>query len=86
MVKLFLGGLAGMVLLVLFFYFGGPGYMRSFGAGTEEAGERLEKYGEQIKDSTRKTGKTVKKRAEDAKKTVDETFEKTKEKIKEYVK
>ncbi len=84
MVKLFFGGLAGMVLLVIFFYSGGPGYMRSFGVGTEAAGERLEKYGEQIKDSTKKTGKIVKKRAKDAKKTVDETFEKTKKKIKEY--
>lgn len=86
MVKLFFGGLAGMVLLVVFFYFGGPGYLRSFGSGTEAAGERLEKYGEQIKDSTDKAGKTVKKTARDAKKTVDKTFEKTKEKIKEYMK
>lgn len=86
MVKLFFGGLAGMVLLVVFFYFGGPGYLRSFGSGTEATGERLEKYGEQIKDSTNKAGKTVKKTAKDAKKTVDKTFEKTKEKIKEYMK
>lgn len=81
MARLFFGGLAGIVLLAVFFYFGGPKYLKAFGAKTEETGQRLEKYEKRIKDSTEKAGETVK----EARKTVNETFEKAKEKIKEYM-
>ncbi|MBI5587777.1 MAG: YtxH domain-containing protein [Deltaproteobacteria bacterium] len=85
MAKFFFGVLIGIVLLALFFYFGGPGYLKSFGAKTEAAGGRLEKYEKQMKDTTKDAGKSVKETAEDAKKSVNKTYDRTKEKVNEYM-
>jgi len=79
--KLFLGALAGLILLGLFFYLGGPRYLAAFGAKTEEAGHRLEKYEKRIKESTRSAEHTVKEKADDAK----EAYDSAREKVKEYL-
>ncbi|HXI10018.1 MAG TPA: hypothetical protein VNK06_04365 [Thermodesulfobacteriota bacterium] len=86
MIRLFFGGVAGVVLLGLFFYLGGPRYLTALGAKTEQTGEKLEKYEKEIKDSAEKTVKTVKKKTRAAKETVDETIEKAKEKIDGFMK
>lgn len=85
MIRLFFGGIAGVVLLGLFFYLGGPKYLTALGAKTEQTGEKLEKYEKEIKDSAKKTVKTVKKKTKAAKETVDETLEKAKDKIDEFL-
>ena len=81
MIRLFFGGLAGIVLLGLFFYLGGPRYLAAFGAKTEQAGVKLEKYETRIKKTTKDAEKAVAKKAEDAK----EAYDRTKEKVKEYL-
>ncbi len=86
MIRLFFGGMAGVVLLGLFFYLGGPRYLTVLGAKTEQTGEKLEKYEKEIKHSAENTVKTVKKKTRAAKETVDETIEKAKEKIDGFMK
>ena len=85
MIRLFFGGVAGIVLLGLFFYLGGPRYLTVLGVKTEQTGEKLETYEKEIKDSAEKAGKTVKKKSIAAKKKVDESLEKAKEKIDGYL-
>lgn len=85
MMKFFLGLLAGIVLLVLFFYFGGPKYVTSFGSKTEAAGERLEQYEKKLKETGKNTGKAVKKSAGEARDTVEKTYDKTRDKVKGMV-
>lgn len=91
MKKFIAGVIIGVVVILAFLYFGGPRYMKVFGAKTEEAGGRLEKYEQGLK----KTAETVKEKAGEAGKAVgdaaDKTAEgtkkayrKTAEKVKEY--
>ena len=82
MMKFLLGLLAGIVLLVLFFYFGGPKYVTSFGAKTEAAGERLEQYEKKLKETGKHAEKAVKKSAGEAKESVEKTYDKTRDKVK----
>jgi CHASE3 domain sensor protein len=98
MKKFILGVLIGILALAAFLYFGGPKYLKIFGAKTEEAGERLEKYEKGFKhtadeaaETVKETAQTVKEKAGAAKESVEKTVEKTKkavnkttEKAKEY--
>ena len=98
MIKFILGVLIGILALAAFLYLGGPKYMQIFGAKTEEAGQRLEKYEKGLKHNTeeaaetvKETAETVKEKAGAAKESVGKTVEKTKkvvnrttEKVKEY--
>ncbi len=79
--KLILGVFIGAVILVLFIIFGGARYVRIFGAKTEEAGRKLEKLEKQVKESAEEARKKAAYTAEGIK----ETFEKTTDKVKEYV-
>lgn len=98
MKKFIFGVLIGVLALAAFLYFGGPRYMRIFGAKTEEAGARLEKYEKGLKETAgeaaekvKDTAETVKEKAGAAKESVGETYDKTKkavnkttDKVKEY--
>lgn len=85
MKKVILGILLGVVVLAVFLYFGGSKCLRAFGSKTEEAGVKLEKYEKQFREKTDEAGKTVKETAVSAKKTAARTYDKTKEKVKEYM-
>lgn len=98
MKKFIIGVIIGIVVLAAFLYLGGPKYMKIFGAKTEEAGERLERYEKGLKQTTdeaaeklKDTAETVKEKAGEAKETLGKGVEKTKkvvnkttEKVKEY--
>lgn len=98
MKKFILGVIIGILALAAFLYFGGPKYLKIFGAKTEEAGERLEKYekglkhtAEEATEKVKETAETVKEKAGEAKESVGKTVDKTKkavnrttEKVKEY--
>lgn len=98
MKKFIFGVIIGILALGAFLYFGGPKYLKLFGAKTEQAGERLEKYEKGLKrsadeatDKLKDTAETVKEKAGDAKESVEKTVDKTKkavdrttEKVKEY--
>lgn len=95
MKKFILGFFLGIAVLFAFLYFGGARYVKVFGVKTEEAGEKLEKYEKQIKESAGTTGEKVKETAKSAGETVKETargvrksagkaVDRTKEKVKEY--
>lgn len=98
MKKFILGVVIGIIALAAFLYFGGPKYLKIFGAKTEEAGERLEIYEKKLKhtaeeaaEKVKDTAETVKEKAGEAKESVGKTVEKTKkavdkttEKVKEY--
>lgn len=98
MKKFILGVIIGVLALAAFLYFGGPKYLKIFGAKTEEAGERLEKYekglkhtAEEATEKVKETAETVKEKAGEAKESVGKTVDKTKkavnrttEKVKEY--
>lgn len=100
MKKFLFGIIIGILALAAFLYFGGPRYMKIFGAKTEEAGERLEKYEKGFKQSAdeaaekvKETAETVKEKAGETKESLGKTVEKTKkavdkttEKVKEYAK
>lgn len=75
MKKFIFGVLIGISFLVLFIYFGWAKYLKTFGARTEEAGQKLEGYQKPVQE----TAKTVKK-------AVDKTYDKTRETVKEYIK
>ncbi|MBM2839036.1 MAG: hypothetical protein HW415_1661 [Deltaproteobacteria bacterium] len=64
MKKLLLGIVFGMLLLFLFLYLGGPGYLETFGKKAEETGKNLKKY----EQTTRETAKKVGDKYEDVKK------------------
>lgn len=81
MKKVLFGFILGLLALVLFLYFGGAKYLKTFGHRTEQAGEKLEGYERQIKEKAEGAGKAVKETAGSAKKAA----EKTKEKVEEYV-
>lgn len=98
MKKFIFGILIGVLALAAFLYFGGPRYLKIFGAKTQETGARLEKYEKGLKHATEEaaetvkdTAETVKEKAGAAKESVGKTVEKTKkvvnrttEKVKEY--
>ena len=93
MKKFILGVIIGVLALAAFLYFGGPKYLKIFGAKTEEAGERLERYekglkhtAEEATEKVKATAETVKEKAGEAKESVGKTVDKTKEKVKEYSK
>ena len=93
MKKFILGVIIGILALAAFLYFGGPKYLRIFGAKTEEAGERLERYekglkhtAEEATEKVKETAETVKEKAGEAKESVDKTVDKTTDKVKEYSK
>lgn len=74
MIRIFLGIIIGIAILAGFVYFGGSKYLKTFGAKTEQAGERMEGY-----------EKTLKTTAKDAKQTVEKTIDTTKEKVRGVV-
>ncbi|MBI5642520.1 MAG: hypothetical protein HY954_03485 [Deltaproteobacteria bacterium] len=78
MKKLLLGFILGIAVLAAFLYFGGAGYLKTFGAKTEEAGAKLEKYEKEIKDTAKEAKEVVEDTAKGAKKAVDKTTEKVK--------
>lgn len=98
MKRFLLGIIIGILALAAFLYFGGPRYLKIFGAKTEEAGERLEKYekgfkksADEVAEKVKETAETVKEKAGEAKESVGKTVEKTRkavdkttEKVKEY--
>lgn len=75
MLKIFLGFFIGVALMLAFLYFGGGTWLRQFGSSTERAGARIEGYEKSLKESTK-----------GAEKAAGQTYEKTKEKVGEYVK
>ncbi len=68
MKKLILGIIIGIVLLVLFVYFGGGRYLQQAAKEAEKAGGEIEQYEKKLKESAKK---------------VEHGIEKVKEKIKE---
>ena len=86
MKKFILGVIIGILALAAFLYFGGPKYLKIFGAKTEEAGERLERYEKGLKHTAEEAKESVGKTVEKTKKVVDKTVDKTTEKVKEYSK
>ena len=56
MKKLLLGIVFGMLLLFLFLYLGGPGYLETFGKKAEETGKNLKKYEQTTRDTAKKVG------------------------------
>lgn len=92
MKKFFLGFFIGVVLLLAFFYLGGAGYLKTFGAKTEEAGAKLEVYEKEVKKTADEAKESVTETAKDAREAVDSTVESTKkavdkttEKVKGYM-
>lgn len=90
--KALIGILLGVVVLAVFVYFGGGKYLQAFGAKTEQAGVKLEGYEMKMKNTTKEAEVTVKKTAGAVKDTavsakdkVGKTYDKTKEKVKEYM-
>lgn len=88
MKKVLLGIVIGIAVLAAFLYFGGGRYLRVFGAKTEEAGVKLEKYekemkkeAEVLKESAREAGETIKEKAGDAKEAVKDTAQGAKEAV-----
>ncbi|MBI5562378.1 MAG: hypothetical protein HY894_05955 [Deltaproteobacteria bacterium] len=73
MKKIILGFFLGVVILVVFLYFGGARWLRSFASSTERAGERLEQYEKRLHDSTK-----------DAEKAGAAAIEKTKDTVRKY--
>lgn len=70
MKRVIIGFLIGVVVLVLFIYFGGAKYLRIFGIKTEEAGTRLESVEKRMKEGAKTAKKTVNKTAEKVKRLV----------------
>lgn len=67
MVRLFIGIIFGVLLLFLFFYFGGPTYLETFGKKAEETGKNLKHYEQATRDTAKKVGEKyddIKKRLE----------------------
>jgi hypothetical protein len=64
MTRFFIGIILGIILLFLFLYFGGPGYLETFGKKAEDTGKSLKKY----EQTTRDTAKKVEEKYEDVKK------------------
>lgn len=70
MKKVIAGIIIGIVLIIVFLYFGGSRYLKSFGEKTEEAGDKIQKYERTLKDSVDSAKDSV---------------EKSKERIKKYM-
>lgn len=92
MKKFLLGFFIGVILLLAFFYLGGAGYLKTFGAKTEETGAKLEVYEKEVKKTADEAKETVAGTAKDAKEAVEDTVEgtkkvvdKTTEKVKGYM-
>lgn len=71
MIRILIGAILGGILLFLFLYFGGPGYLESFGKKAEETGKNLKKYEQTTKD----TAKKVEEKYEDIKKRLEKKSE-----------
>lgn len=56
MIRLLVGIVLGMLLLFLFLYLGGPGYLETFGKKAEDTGKSLKKYEQTTKDTAKKVG------------------------------
>lgn len=56
MIRLLLGIILGMLLLFMFLYLGGPGYLETFGKKAEETGKNLKHYEQTTKDTAKKVG------------------------------
>jgi hypothetical protein len=67
MIRVFIGIVLGSLLLFLFLYFGGPGYLESFGEKAEQAGKNLKPYELKARDAAQKVGE----RYEDIKKRLE---------------
>lgn len=78
MKKVMLGILIGVFVLILFVYFGGSRYVKSFGTKTEEAGEKLEKIEKEMREKAKGAKKSVEK-------SFDKTVDTTKEKVKKII-
>jgi uncharacterized protein YbjQ (UPF0145 family) len=85
MKKILLGIILGIIMCVLFLYFGGSEYVKDFGQKTVDVGEELEEYEESFKDAADRAMDTVEEEGEKARETVEEKIDETKEKVKEYI-
>lgn len=56
MIKILIGAIIGGLVLFLFLYFGGPGYLETFGKKAEETGKSLKKYEQTTRDTAKKVG------------------------------
>lgn len=68
MIRFLIGIILGIILLFLFLYLGGPGYLETFGEKTSETGRNLKRYEQPAKDTAKKVEDTyedVKKKLED---------------------
>jgi hypothetical protein len=63
-----LGVIIGVVALFVFLSLGGGRYLKTFGAKTEEAGARIERYEKDIKKATRGAEEAIKDTVDAAKK------------------
>lgn len=62
MIRFLLGVVAGILLLLLFIYFGGGKTVTRVGEGLTETGKRMEQLEEVIKKERDEVGKDIKKR------------------------
>ncbi len=85
MKKILLGIILGIIMCVLFLYFGGSEYVKDFGRKSIEVGEELEAYEESLKDAADRARETVEEEGEKVRETVEEKLDETKEKVKEYI-
>jgi H+/gluconate symporter-like permease len=90
MIRVMLGMMVGIAFFVVFLYFGGPKYLKKFGAKTEEVAERLEGYEKGVKEGARKAKEGVEETKEKTEGILSRTrgkiegaVERTKEKLKE---
>ena len=56
MTRFLIGIFLGILLLFLFLYLGGPGYLETFGKKAEETGKNLKKYEQTTRETTKKVG------------------------------
>lgn len=60
MKRFILGIVIGIILLILFVYFGGADYLKTAGKAVEKAGSELEQYEKKIKELTPTIEKGIK--------------------------
>ncbi|MBI5599695.1 MAG: hypothetical protein HY890_08190 [Deltaproteobacteria bacterium] len=92
MKKVILGIILGLVMFVVFIAFGGARYMVRFGKKTIDAGQKLQVYEKEIKESAGKagekiaeTGKATKEKIEEAGGKTKDTALRAKKKVGDYV-
>ncbi len=69
-----LGFLIGVAVLLAFLYLGGPRYLVALGIRAQEAGQKLEHYEKPVKNTVNEAGQSV-----------DKALDKTKMKVREYI-